>query len=230
MGWREYASREREAARIEEVDGRRGSESQPAESPLSKRPPLSPLSQPGVDQAVADRQRGTRLYFLQPPHCGGLRRTSSGRANRPSCQNTVWKGKKIAAKKIDKKILSSRALLDRELEHGERRDGVVDEEVLRCGLNKDKSWVAEQADSTDKLSPLQGDEGSIWRWGRSHTVTALGRGLLQLGDNWIVLRQKFFSWRERMKAITDQVKKLWDSRHDMSDLSLAMPSLIEMGR
>ena len=54
MGGREYASREREAARIEEVDGRRGSESQPPESPLSKRPPLSPLSQPGVDQAVAD--------------------------------------------------------------------------------------------------------------------------------------------------------------------------------
>ena len=57
--------------------------------------------------------------------------------------------------------LSSRASLDRELEHGERRDGVVDEEVLRCGLNKDKSRVAEQADSTDELSPLQGDEGSI---------------------------------------------------------------------
>ena len=57
--------------------------------------------------------------------------------------------------------MSSRALLDRELEHGERRDGVVDEEVLRCGLNKDKSRVAEQADSTDELSPLQGDEGSI---------------------------------------------------------------------
>ena len=34
-------------------------------------------------------------------------------------------------------------------------------EVLRCGLNKDKSRVAEQADSTDELSPLQGDEGSI---------------------------------------------------------------------
>ena len=48
-----------------------------------------------------------------------------------------------------------------ELEYGERRDGVVDEEVLRCGLNKDKTRVAEQADSTDELSPLQGDEGSI---------------------------------------------------------------------
>ena len=63
MGWREYASREREAARIEEVDGWRGSESQPAESPLSKRPPQSPPSQPGVDQAVADRQRGRRLLL-----------------------------------------------------------------------------------------------------------------------------------------------------------------------
>ena len=64
MGWHEYASRQREAARIEEVDGRRGSESQPVESPLSKRPPpMSPLSQPGVDQAVADHQRGTRLLL-----------------------------------------------------------------------------------------------------------------------------------------------------------------------
>ena len=139
------------------------------------------------------------------------------------------RGRRSLRRRLSRK-LSSRASLDRELEHGERRDGVVDEEVLRCGLNKDKSWVAEQADSTDKLSPLQGDEGSIWRWGRSHTVTALGRGLLQLGDNWIVLRQKFFSWRERMKAINNQVRKLWDSRHDLSDLSLAMPSLIEMGR
>ena len=48
-----------------------------------------------------------------------------------------------------------------ELEYGERRDGVVNEEVLRCGVNKDKSRVAGQADSTDELSPLQGDEGSI---------------------------------------------------------------------
>ena len=37
-----------------------------------------------------------------------------------------------------------------ELEHGGRRDGVVDEEALRCGLNKDKSRVAEQAASTDE--------------------------------------------------------------------------------
>ena len=142
MGWREYASREREAARIEEVDGRRGSESQPAESPLSKRSPQSPPSQPGVDQAVANRQRGTRLYFLQPPRCGGLRRTSSGGANRPSCQTTVWKGKKIAAKKIVKKNCLAEPLWTKELEYGERRDGVVDEEVLICGLNKDKSRVA----------------------------------------------------------------------------------------
>ena len=37
---------------------------------------------------------------------------------------------------------------------------VNDEMALRCGLNKDKSRVAEQADSTDELSPLQGDEGN----------------------------------------------------------------------
>ena len=40
---------------------------------------------------------------------------------------------------------------------------VNDEMVLRCGLNKDKLRVVEQADSTDELSSLQGDEGSIRR-------------------------------------------------------------------
>ena len=38
---------------------------------------------------------------------------------------------------------------------------VNDEMVLRCGLNKDKTRVAEQVVSTDELSPLQGDEESI---------------------------------------------------------------------
>ena len=70
------------------------------------------------------------------------------------------RGRRSLRRRLSRKK-SSRASLDRELEHGERRDGVVDEEALRCGLNKDKSRVAEQADSTDELSPLQGDEGSI---------------------------------------------------------------------
>ena len=37
-----------------------------------------------------------------------------------------------------------------ELEYGGRRNGVVDEEALRCGLNKDKSQAVEQAASTDE--------------------------------------------------------------------------------
>ena len=79
-----------------------------------------------------------------------------------------------------------------ELEYGERRDGVVDEEVLSCGLNKDKSRVVEQADSTDELSSLQGDEGGAFEGeARSHTATGLSKGLLQLGDNWIIHGQKF---------------------------------------
>ena len=64
-------------------------------------------------------------------------------------------------KKIVKKNCLAEPLWTKELEYGERQEGVVDEEVLICGLNKDKSRVAEQADSTDELSPLQGDEGSV---------------------------------------------------------------------
>ena len=39
-GLKRYAIRQREAARLGGVYGRRGSESQPVETPLSKRPPL----------------------------------------------------------------------------------------------------------------------------------------------------------------------------------------------
>ena len=42
----------------------------------------------------------------------------------------------------------------------------------------------------EKLSPLQGDEGSIRSHAGSHIATGLGERLLQLGDNWIVLGQK----------------------------------------
>ena len=45
-------------------------------------------------------------------------------------------------KEIVKKNCLAEPLWTKELDYGERRDGVVDEEVLICGLNKDKPRVA----------------------------------------------------------------------------------------
>ena len=42
----------------------------------------------------------------------------------------------------------------------------------------------------EKLSPLQGDEGSRLSHAGSHVAAGLGERLLQLGDNWVVLGQK----------------------------------------
>ena len=108
---------------------------------------------------TAKEEQGS--YFLQPPRCGGgcgglLLEALIALLARLQPE----RGRRSLRRRLSIK-LSSRASLDRKLEHGERRDGVVGEEVLRCGLNNDKSRVAEQADSTDELSPLQGDEGSI---------------------------------------------------------------------
>ena len=43
----------------------------------------------------------------------------------------------------------------------------------------------------EKLAPLQGDEGSRRSHAGSHVAASLGGRLLQLGDNWVVLGQKF---------------------------------------
>ena len=43
----------------------------------------------------------------------------------------------------------------------------------------------------EKLSPLHGDEGSIGSYAGGDITTGFGKRLLQLGDNRIVLRQKF---------------------------------------
>ena len=42
----------------------------------------------------------------------------------------------------------------------------------------------------EKLFPLRGDEGSIRSYAGSHITTDFGKRLLQLGDKWIILRQK----------------------------------------
>ena len=151
----------REAARIEEVDGRRGSDSQPAESPLSKRPPQSPPSQPGVGQAVADHQRGTRLLLPTTSPLWGVAEDFFWKRKSPFMSDYSLKGEEDRCEEDCQENCLPSPLWAEELEYGERRDGVIDEEVLRCGLNKDKSRVAEQAVSTDELSPTQGDEGSI---------------------------------------------------------------------
>ena len=87
-------------ARIEEVDGRRGSDSQPAEPPLPKRPPPEP-SKPTRSWLGNRRppERDKAPTSENPPASGGFRKTSSGSANHASCQTAVWKGKRIAATK-----------------------------------------------------------------------------------------------------------------------------------
>ena len=62
----------REASRIEEVDGRRGSDSQPAEPPLSKRPPQSPPSQPGSGRPPKRNKALTSYNLPVVGGCGGL--------------------------------------------------------------------------------------------------------------------------------------------------------------
>ena len=63
----------REDARIEEVDGRRGSNSQPAEPPLPKRPPPRALQ---ANQKLARQpptaREGQGSYFRKPPRFWGV--------------------------------------------------------------------------------------------------------------------------------------------------------------
>ena len=151
----------REAARIEEVDGRRGSDSQLAEPPLSKRPPQSHPSQPEVGQAVADRQRGTRLLLPTTSPLWGVAEDFFWKRESPFLTDYSLKGEKDRCEEDCQENCLAGPLWTEELECGGRRDGVVNEEALRCGLNKDKSQVVEQAVSSDELTPPQGDEGSI---------------------------------------------------------------------
>ena len=83
----------REDARIEEVDGRRGSDNRPAEPPLPKRPPPEP-SKPTRSWLGSRRppMRDKAPTSENPPVSGGVRRTSSGSANHPSYQTAVWEG------------------------------------------------------------------------------------------------------------------------------------------
>ena len=104
---------------------------------------------------MADRQRGTRLLLPTTSPLWGVADDFFWKRESPFLPDDSLKGEEDCQENC-----LAEPLWTEELEYGERRDGVVDE-VLRCGLNKDKSRVAEQADSTDELSPLQGDEGSI---------------------------------------------------------------------
>ena len=134
MGWREYASREREATRIEEVDGRRGSDSQTAESPLSRRPPQRPLSQPGVDQAVADRQRGTWLLLPTTSPLWGVAEDFFWKRESLFLADYSLKGEEDRCEEDCQENCLAEPLWTKELEYGERQDGVVDEEGLKMWL------------------------------------------------------------------------------------------------
>ena len=110
---------------------------------------------------MADRQRGTRLLLLTTSLLWGVAEDFFWKRESPFLPDYSLKGEEDRCEEDCQEDCLAEPLWTEELEYGERRDGVVDEEILRCGLNKDKSRVAEQADSTDELSPLQGDEGSI---------------------------------------------------------------------
>ena len=58
----------------------------------------------------------------------------------------------------------------------------------------------------EKLSPLQGDEGSKRSHAGSHVAAGLGERLLQLGDNWVVLGQKLLLVQGTDQS--NQVRKL----------------------
>ena len=91
----------------------------------------------------------------------GVAEDFSWKSESPVLPDNSLKGEEDRCEEDCQENCLARPLWAEELEYGERRDGVVDEEVLRCGLNKDKTRVAEQVVSTDELSPLQGDEESI---------------------------------------------------------------------
>ena len=139
--------------------------------------------------------------------------------------------------------------------------GVVDDEALRCGLNKDKSRAADRAASTDEAEKRElvwkngseskflfcssETEGTTWerRSCLLFRVTKAAFEVMQEATlpqalekdfcNWEItgssLGRSFFSWRERINATTDQVRKLWDSRPDLSDHSTATASLSDIG-
>ena len=110
---------------------------------------------------MANHQRGTRLLLPTTSPLWGVAEDFLWKRELPFMSDYSLKGEEDRCEEDCQENCLAGPLWAKELEYGERRDGVVDEEVLRCGLNKDKSRVAEQAVSTDELSPLQGDEGSI---------------------------------------------------------------------
>ena len=77
-------------AQIEEVDGRRGSDSQPAAPPPPKRPPPEP-SKPTRSWLGSRRppERDKAPTSENPLVSGGFRKTSYGSVNHPSCQTAV---------------------------------------------------------------------------------------------------------------------------------------------
>ena len=102
---------------------------------------------------MADRQRGTRLLPPTTSPLWGVAEDFFWKRESPFLPDYSLKGEEDrCAEDCPENCLPGPPWAE-ELEYGERRDGVVNEEVLRCGLNKDKSRVVEQAVSTDELSP-----------------------------------------------------------------------------
>ena len=99
---------------------------------------------------MADRQRGTRLLLPTTSPLWGVAEDFFWKRESPFLPDYSLKGEEDRCEEDCRENCLAGPLWAEELEHGGRRDGVVDEEALRCGLNKDKSRVAEQAASTDE--------------------------------------------------------------------------------
>ena len=98
-------------ARIEEVDGRRGSDNRPEGPPLLRSPHPEP-SKPTRSWLGSHRSpmRDKAPTSENLPASGGVPKTSSGSANRPSYQAEACEGKKTAATmnrqtKVEKELL-----------------------------------------------------------------------------------------------------------------------------
>ena len=90
----------RVGARTEEVDGQKGSGNRPEEPPPPRRPHPEP-SKPTRSWLGSRRSpiRDKAPTSENPPASGGVRKTSSESANRPSYQAEACEGEKIAATK-----------------------------------------------------------------------------------------------------------------------------------
>ena len=115
----------REDARIEEVDGRRGSDSQSAEPPLSKRPPPEP-SQPTRRWLGSHRppKRDKALTSEKPPRFRGVPEDFFRKRESPFMPDCSLKREEDRCEEDCRENCLAGPLWAEELEYGGRRGGL----------------------------------------------------------------------------------------------------------